>query len=263
MDKNQMLFYESLRFFIGPLVKLRLGLKIAGQENIPEFEGAVIASNHRSGLDPVILSYAVRNRFINYAAASWSWKIPLYRELHQWAGAFPLELSGGKDIDKQLSRGLELLKDGELVGIFPEGGDTILDPGKAEKIGPFKTGFARLALKARVPVIPVAIIGIGERRMPTVPGPVVEKFVKHPGSSKGYSSVIYKKAKCRIGVPLDLGDFYDQPMTRPVLDEITSKVRSIVVDLYNGDDLDRFLTGEVPFDFKYERVRGDAMGKLL
>lgn len=261
MDANQLLFYETLRFFVGPMIKMRLRLKMEGQENVPGFGGSVIVCNHRSGLDPLILAYSVRNRYINYGAASWSWKVPLYGQLHQWIGAFPLTMTGGKG-DEELARGVELLKEGEVVGIFPEGGETILDPGKAEKIKPFKTGFARLALEARVPVIPVTIIGTAERRLPTVPGPVVEKLVKHPQSKKGYSSVIYKRAKCRIGVPLDLGDLYDEPITKALLDLITSKVRSIIVKLYNGEDLDRFLTGEIPFDFSYERV-GGVTKKLL
>ncbi|MBU4193655.1 MAG: 1-acyl-sn-glycerol-3-phosphate acyltransferase, partial [Actinobacteria bacterium] len=157
---------------------------------------------------------------------------------------------------------IELLNEGEIVGIFPEGGETIFDPGKVEKITPFKTGFARLALKARVPVIPVAIIGSGERRLPAVPGPLVEKVVKHPKSEKGYSSVIYKRARCRIGLPLDLGDLYDNPINKKLLDLVTSKVRQIVMKLYNGEDLERFMTGEVPFDFAYERIGGPTK-KLL
>ena len=261
MDANQMLFYESLRFTIGPLISLRLRLKIEGQENVPDVGPALIVCNHRSAIDPLILAYAVRNRYINFGAASWSWSVPVYGHLHQALGAFPLSLTGGKG-DEELQPGVELLKDGEIVGFFPEGGETIFEPGKVEKIKRFKTGFARLALDARIPVIPAAIIGLVERRLPTVPGPVVEKLVKHPQSEKGYSSVMYKRARVRIGVPLDFGDLYDRPVTKALLDLISTKVRSIIVNLYNGEDLDRFLTGETPFDFAYERI-GVGTKKLL
>lgn len=261
VDTNQMLFYETMRFFVGPMVKLKLRLKIEGQENVPDFGGAVIVCNHRSPMDPLILSYAVRNRYINYGAAAWSWKVPLYGKWHDMMGAFPLTLSGGKG-DEELARGVELLEKGEIVGIFPEGGETILDPTKARKIQSFKSGFARLALLTRSPVIPAAIIGSGERKLPAVPGPVVDKVVKHPKSNQGYSTVLYKRARCRIGIPLDMGDLYDQPIDKKLLDLVRTKVRSIVVKLYNGDDLDRFLTREIPFDFAYERVGGRTK-KLL
>ncbi len=262
MEANQMLFYETLRFFIGPLIAARFRLKIQGQENVPDDGPAVIVCNHRSALDPLILAYAVRNRYINFAAASWSWNIPVYGHLHQWLGAFPVSLTGGEGVEKQLEKGLEILRQGEIVGIFPEGGETILDPARAEKINRFKTGFARLALMARVPVIPAAIIGIGERRLPKIPAPIVERVVKHPKSKKGYSSIIYKKAVCRIGYPLDLGDLYDRQITKELLEMISNKVRQIVIKLYNGEDLERFLTGEIPFDFAYERVGGPEK-KLL
>ncbi|MBU4302576.1 MAG: 1-acyl-sn-glycerol-3-phosphate acyltransferase [Actinobacteria bacterium] len=262
MDINQLLLYETIRFFIGPMMKFHLRLKIEGQENVPDNGAAVIACNHRSTMDPIILGYSVRNRYISFGAAAWSYKVPVYGHFHRAIGAFPLTLTGGEKSGDELNRGLELLNEGEIVGIFPEGGETIFDPGKVEKITPFKTGFARLALEARVPVIPVAIIGSGERRLPTVPGPVVEKVVKHPKSEKGYSSVIYKRARCRIGLPLDLGDLYDNPINKKLLDLVTSKVRQIVMKLYNGEDLERFMTGEIPFDFAYERIGGRTK-KLL
>lgn len=262
MDTNQMLLYETIRFFIGPMIKLRLHFKIEGQENVPDFGPAVIICNHRSSFDPVLLAYGVHNRYVNFGAASWSWKIPVYGQLHQWLGAFPLDLEGGKDVETQLERGLELLDAGEIVGFFPEGGETILEPGKVEKIRRFKTGFARLALKARVPIIPAAIIGEAERRLPTIPAPVVEKVVKDPSLAKGYSSVMYKRARCRIGKPLDLGPLYDEPINKKVLELVSSKARAIVMRLYNGEQLERFLTGEIPFDFAYERVGGRA-AKLL
>ncbi|HEY5532582.1 MAG TPA: lysophospholipid acyltransferase family protein [Candidatus Anoxymicrobiaceae bacterium] len=259
IDVNQMLFYELLRFFIGPMIKLSLKLKIEGQDNVPDLGPAVMVCNHRCVLDPAILAYSVPNRYISFAAAAWSWKVPGYRLLHEWTGAFPLTLSGGKG-NEELSRGLELLAEGELVGIFPEGGEALMEPGKAEKITRFKTGFARLALQARAPVIPCAVIGLSERRMLGVPGPYVEMLTENE-ANREYSSVVYRRAACRIGVPVDLGELYDEPVTKDLLELVSTKVRAIVIKLYNGEDLDRFLIGEVPFDFANERVGGG--GKLI
>ena len=262
MDVNQILFYETLRMVVGPMVRLQTRLKIEGQRNVPDNGAAIIVCNHRSALDPVILGYSVRNRYISFGAASWSWTIPGYKQVHEWSGAFPIDLSGGKGVGAQLDQALGLLDDGELVGIFPEGGVTILDPGKVDKIKRFKTGFARLALESRVPVIPATVIGLVERRLPRIPAPVVSKIMHQPDNGRAYSSVVYRRARCRIGVPLDFGDLYDRPVTKPLLELITTKVRSIVIKLYNGEDLDRFLTGEVPFDFAVERVGGPTQ-KLL
>lgn len=260
MDVNQMLLYESMRLTVGPMLKLRLRLKIEGQRNVPDDGAALIVCNHRSSFDPLLLAYSVRNRYINFGAASWSWKVPGYAQFHKWLGAFPVTLSGGNS-EKELNPALELLKNGEVVGFFPEGGETILDPGKVERIKRFKTGFARLALQARVPIIPCAVIGLVERRLPAIPAPVVEKFMGEE-SGKEYSSVVYKRARVHIGVPLDLGDMYDKPVNKALLDLISTKTRQVVMKLYNGEDMERFLTGEIPFDFAYERV-GGATKKLL
>jgi 1-acyl-sn-glycerol-3-phosphate acyltransferase len=261
MDKNQLLFYETLRLLVGPLIKARLRLHIEGQDNVPDLGPAVVVCNHRSGIDPVILAYAVRNRYIQFGAASWSWNIPVYGQLHKWLGAFPLNLSGGEGARDQLKKGLELLEQGELVGIFPEGGETILDPGKSERIKRFKTGFARLALEARVPVIPAAVVGLSERRLPSLPGSYVEKIARMPGNNGEYSAIVYKRAMCRIGTPIDLGELYDEPISRSLLDMISNKMRQVITRLYNGEDLDRFMRGTIPFDFANERV--GAPRKLL
>ncbi len=261
MDTNQLLFYETLRMLVGPVVKARLRLKIQGQQNVPDLGPAVVVCNHRSGIDPVILAYSVRNRYIRFGAASWSWSIPVYGQLHKWLGAFPLNLSGGEGGRDQLKKGLELLEQGELVGIFPEGGETIMDPGKSERIKRFKTGFARLALEAKVPIIPAAVIGLSERRLPSLPGSYVEKMAKMPGNKGEYSAVVYRRAMCRIGYPIDLAELHDEPITRSLLDMISTKMRQVVTRLYNGEDLERFMYGAVPFDFAKERV--GAPRKLL
>jgi hypothetical protein len=58
----------------------------------------------------------------------------------------------------------------------------------------------------------------------------------------------------RIGKPLDMSGYFDQEMTREEISQISGKVRRIIIKLYNGEDLDRFLTGEAPFDIAYDRV---------
>jgi hypothetical protein len=59
---------------------------------------------------------------------------------------------------------------------------------------------------------------------------------------------------CRIGTPIDLGELYDEPISRSLLDMISNKMRQVITRLYNGEDLDRFMRGTVPFDFANERV---------
>ena len=149
---------------------------------------------------------------------------------------------------------VEAYQDGELVGVFPEGIHTIAHLHSVSKIRTFRTGFARIALEAKAPIIPIAVIGQGERNLPTVPPWLVKPFFDHPEFQSGVSWTYYKSVFVRIGKPMDLSGYYGEVMDKALISQISGKVRRVIIKLYNGEDLDRFLTGEVPFDIAYDRV---------
>ena len=66
--------------------------------------------------------------------------------------------------------------------------------------------------------------------------------------------VTYRHVTCRIGRPLDLSGYYEEQLTKDLIDHVSAKIRRIVIKLYDGEDLDRFLTGEKPFDFAKGQV---------
>lgn len=235
------------------MVAARLHMRCEGLQNIAPEGGALIVSNHRSLLDPMVIGYKVP-RQINFAAASFAFEMPVVSSLFRAFGAIPLNVFGGEKSKADLDRAVELLQQGELVGVFPEGVHTLANPHRVSKIQNFRTGFARLALKARVPIIPVAVVARGERNLPKVPAFMVKPFFEHPEFQDGVHWIVYRRVLLRIGKPLDLGELYDEGPSKQAIDSISGKVRRIIIKLYNGEDLDRFLTGEKPFDIVYERV---------
>jgi 1-acyl-sn-glycerol-3-phosphate acyltransferase len=253
MELKNMLFYEFMRLTVGPFFTWHFRLKCEGRDNIPDEGGALIICNHRSLLDPPILVWEV-DRFINFAAAAFSFSIPGSAQLYRWAGGFPLTIGGGKESQEQLENALSLLRRGELVGIFPEGVESFTNPHRVNRITQFKTGFVRLAWEARVPIIPVAIAALEERHLPRIPGPIVKKFFPHPKADEGMAFISYRHARVRIGKPIDLGPLYDKAMTKVDFDRISGRLRRIVIKLYNGEDLDRFVYGTRPFDINKDRV---------
>jgi 1-acyl-sn-glycerol-3-phosphate acyltransferase len=253
MDLKQGLFYESLRFFGGPFLSLHAHLQSEGAENIPAEGGALLVANHRSVEDPLLIALSV-DRFINFAAASFAFYFPVLKDLIGMAGIFPLNISGGRESRIDLSGAGDLLDAGELVGIFPEGIYGISLPDKVNRITDFRTGFLRLALEARVPVIPIAVVGLQEKRLPHVPGWLAYPIVGDSVVADGVNWVYYKRARVRIGVPIDLSPFYDLTPTKELIDRISGKVRRIVIKLYNGEDQERFLYGTRPFDIARDRV---------
>lgn len=253
MKINNMLFYEAARMLLGPVVEWHYHIKAEGKENVPEAGPGLVVSNHRSLLDPVTVGFSI-DRFVNFAAASYSFKMPIVKQLYSWAGAFPLSIYGGKESDKNIRKANQLLENGELVGIFPEGVQSFFNPHRVTKIASFKTGFAKLALETRVPIIPCAVVAGEERELPKIPGFLVSAYVKLDDASEGIRFITYRDITCRVGRPIDLSPFYDEPPTKALIDRIAGRIRRIVIKLYDGEDLDRFLTGEKPFDFVNDRV---------
>ena len=140
---------------VGRGVTLAQGLKmrLSGLENIPDKGGAVIVSNHTGYMDflfGAFLAYRKR-RLVRYLAKASIFKTPVAGQLFQVMGHVPVDrIDGGASIVK----GIELAKDGELVGVFAEG--TI---SRSFEIRSMRNGAARIAHGAGVPIIPQVIFG--------------------------------------------------------------------------------------------------------
>jgi 1-acyl-sn-glycerol-3-phosphate acyltransferase len=78
--------------------------------------------------------------------------------------------------------------------------------------------------------------------------------VNLPNAKEGIRFISYKGITCRIGCPIDLSPFYDEDYTKALMDRIAGRIRRIVIKLYDGEDLDKYLTGEKPFDFETDPV---------
>lgn len=253
MEMKSMLFYEGLRAALGPWYSMHLRIKCEGAENIPESGPAVIVCNHRSYADPLVLGYCI-DRFINFAAGSHLYQVPGAGEIFKLIGFFKMNIYGGEGGDMSLDEGARLLEKGELIGIFPEGIESFMHVYSASKIASFKTGFAKLALENRVPVVPVALIASEEKEIVRLPGRLVSAFVKHPDARDGIDLITYRHVLCRIGKPVDLARYYDENHTKHLIDQVAGKLRRIVIKLYDGEDLDKYLAGTKPHDFALDRI---------
>ncbi|MBU4490507.1 MAG: 1-acyl-sn-glycerol-3-phosphate acyltransferase, partial [Actinobacteria bacterium] len=254
MNIYQMLAYEGMRTFIGPWLELGFRIHSEGAENVPEDGGALLVCNHRSILDPLALMNEVE-RYIHFVAGSRGFVIPMIKTLYHMTGMVRLSLRGGQRGSKGLDKATQLMRDGEIVGIFPEGIESFMRPDKASRISYFRTGFARMALEAGVPIIPAAVIPQEEVKPPAIPGKIMGVSMDHPASGEGsLRFLLYRKVLVRIGKPIDLEGFMDEPLTKNAIDTLSGKLRRVVIKLYNGEDLDRFLTGKLPFDAYTDRV---------
>jgi 1-acyl-sn-glycerol-3-phosphate acyltransferase len=136
-------------------LRYRLRWSIEGLDEIPERGGLILASNHISYLDPLVLGYVARqrNRRVRFLAKAELFAKPVLGYLLRNARQIPVQRRTSHAADA-LVGGLDALAHGECVAVFPEG--TIspdLNP------MPGHTGTARLAALAGVPVVPVGLWG--------------------------------------------------------------------------------------------------------
>ncbi len=110
------IFFSSLFFVI---FKLFFRFEVIGRENIPEKGGVIVAANHVSYLDPLVLGSAVRKRQARFMARSGLFKIPL---VGSFVSAFSFPVDRDKPSPSTIKHAVRLLKKGEVIVIFPEGG---------------------------------------------------------------------------------------------------------------------------------------------
>src|SRR6202165_2117697 len=141
------------------LMKLLFGyssrLRVIGRENVNRAGGFLLASNHISHFDPFIISSVVRRK-IDWMAMAEFFLLALLGFLLRAVDAFPANRDRADHTT--IRTAIERLKDGRIVGIFPEGG--IRDGARSLLEGaPLRPGASTLAHIAGVPILPCVIVG--------------------------------------------------------------------------------------------------------
>jgi 1-acyl-sn-glycerol-3-phosphate acyltransferase len=147
------MYYKLARLIFYTYLRLRNGLKFSGLENVPEGP-VILACNHASYLDPVVISIALPRpgRQVRWMAWDVLFKVPVLGFLIRRVGAFPVVPDRADR--KAIENAVRILREGGIVGIFPEAGRT---PDGA--LQPVKPGFAMLASRAKAAIVPVIIRG--------------------------------------------------------------------------------------------------------
>ena len=156
--------YWPVRLVLKPFLLLFFRMRRTGREHVPTEGPVILASNHRSFLDPFVIGACVKQPIYFVA------KRELFdRRIAGWIlnclGAFPVKR--GESDEESMATALALLDRGETVMIFPEG--------TRQRSGPLrqpKRGVGRLALQSGAPVVPIAVKGTERARRGYVFRPV-------------------------------------------------------------------------------------------
>ncbi len=142
---------KMLRGSLFALMRILFRIEHQGMENIPAEGPLIIVANHSTYFDPFWIAVKIY-RATRFMAWDKIFKFPVAGALFRWLGAFPVSLENPES--SALKESIRILRSGEALMIFPEGGR-----GPEESLLPFKEGAAHLALKYGVPVLPVVVRG--------------------------------------------------------------------------------------------------------
>jgi len=213
------IYWVLKNVLLGPAIRRIFRPIEEGTENVPPSGPAIIASNHLSFADWLFMPLALDRRVTFVAKSDYFTGAGLkgwaQRRFFAGTGQVPIDRSGGRASETALKAGLKALQRGELFGIYPEG--TRSHDGRLYK---GRTGVARLALLAGVPVIPSAIIGTD---LIAPPGEVISKIV---------SPAVH------FGTPLDFSRYKGMSEDRFILRSITDEIMYAIMELSGQEYVD-------------------------
>src|SRR5579859_999998 len=216
------MFYWVVKAILAPILRVLFRPWAEGAENVPRTGPAILASNHLSFSDHFFAPLPLPRKVVFLAKSEYftgrGVKGLFSKVFFSGLGQIPVDRSGGEASERALATGLRVLADGYLLGIYPEG--TRTPDGRLFR---GKTGVARLALEARVPVIPCAMIG-GFEFQP--PGKITPQFKVRPG--------------VRFGKPLDFSRYYGMENDRIVLRAVTDEIIYEIMKLSGQEYVDEY-----------------------
>lgn len=192
-----MSLYPFVKVLVKTIFKILFKVTIVGKENVPQEGNGVLCCNHISNFDPLTMAVYL-DRLPRYIAKKELFQNKILGALLRNLQAFPIDRQAVMDM-KAFKTAINVLKGGELLGIFAEGTRVKEGEDKAAK-----AGVAMFALKGDAPVIPVAISG-----------------------SYRFRSEI----RIEFGKPMTLEEYRGARITTDMMEEVTEKIMGRVREM--------------------------------
>lgn len=215
-----MLYWLFKNGLFRPLIRLLYRPRMVGHEHIPTVGPAILVSNHISAGDTLVLPAMIKRQLTFPAKAELFVGRGPITAVVAWflrnVGQLPMDRSGGRASATSMEGVLEVLRRGDLLGIYPEG--TRSPDGRLYK---GKTGVARLVLSAGVPVVPVGMLNT--------------QFVR---SRIGIPTM--RRPEIHIGPSLDFSAYAGSGSDRDVLRWVTDEIMATVQQLTGQPYVDAY-----------------------
>ena len=208
--------YPIVKLTLSPIYKLWLR-KVEGIENVPKDKPFIIAANHSSYYDALLIHVILISKIdkkIHALVNSLYWKYPVIRWFLDLGECIPVYVKKekyAKEKNRQsFEKALSYLKNNKIIMVFPEGKRSI--DGKLRKA---YNGIAKLSLKSKVPVLPVGIIG-ANKVLPV--GKTLPRFAR---------------CEVKIGKLLYFDKYYNKKISNRILEEVTRSIMKDIAKLIN------------------------------
>ena len=206
---------------MAPALRAYYRPEITGLENVPRTGPIILAANHVSFADEVFTPLAARRQVCYFAKAEYFTGTGIrgraMAAFFHGLGHVPVQRDHTRSAAAVIDIGVDLLREGRALGIYPEG--TRSPDGRLYK---FRTGVARVALRSGVPVVPVGLVGTRE--------------VQPPDSRRWHRAPV----GVHFGTPLRFGSRAHEERSSKVLRELTETIRVAVQALSGQSYVDSF-----------------------
>ena len=209
--------YWLLKWTLTPLLRFFYRVRVEGLEGVPKSGPVILASNHVSFSDSIFLPLVLRRR-VTFVAKAEYFEDPKTAWFFRAVGQIPIKRGGGSASQRALDSAREVLDEGGVFGIYPEG--TRSPDGRLYK---GHTGVARLALACRAPVLAVAMIGTREAQ------PIGQVKPR-----------VFMPITVRFSVPMTFDRYYDRQDDPLVLRQITDEIMWRLRELSGQDYVNRY-----------------------
>ena len=203
--------YKGVYNFFGPIVRNFYNIRVSGAENEPLTGPFIVCSNHISNHDPVIIDAALHHQMRFFAKAE-LFRIPGLKQLITSLGAYPVK-RGASDV-RALRKTVEILENGEVVCIFPQG---TRYPGVRPNSSQSRSGVGMIAFRSKAPVLPMLI------------------------QTKGWKISPFKRVNVMIGKPITYDEFGFTDGSKAEYDQaaeiIFDRISAMITDDYGEDTL--------------------------
>ncbi|GAA1794132.1 lysophospholipid acyltransferase family protein [Leucobacter iarius] len=209
-------------FFIGravlrPLLRLRFRPRVSGREHVPVAGPVLLASNHLSGLDTILIpSFAPRQ--VQFLAKESLFSSRIGGWFFRGIGAIPVHRSAGSAAQAALDAGRDVLAAGRVFAVFPEGSRS-----RDGRLYRGRGGAAWMALETGATVVPVGLIG-------------TDRSLRDPATGRA------PRVELRFGAPIPLDDLAGLPGGR-ARREATERIMAAIRELSGQEPADDYAAG--------------------